>query len=224
MHARAASAVRAMRERFHALIEQHRCEPRDNFTTQLIVNGAQLSDDELTHTLMLVLFAGHETTSNLIASALAHLARDSTLYQQLRRDRAALPGAIEEFLRLDSPVEMLLRIALQDVEIGAQTIRAGERLYLVLNSANRDPEAFERADELQLASARRRHLAFGPGVHMCMGAPLARLVARLALDGMLERFSAIELLVDDGDPALTWREELMVRGPRALQVQLLPSG
>ena len=229
LHARAAKAVRAMRKRFRALIEEHRQVPRDDFTTQLIRDGGHLSDDELTHTLILVLFAGHETTTNLIASTGLHLARDAALYEKLRNDRSALAATIEEVLRLDGPVELLLRIALHDIEYGGKTIRTGERLFLILSSANRDPAAFDTPHKMQLSGIRSRHLAFGPGVHMCMGAPLARLVTRVALNGLLDRFRAIELATgidghghtdsnSSGD--ISWREELLVHGPRALHVRL----
>ena len=211
-----------MRARFRTLIDDHRHHPQNDFTSQLIQGGAALSDEELAHTLMLVLFAGHETTSNLIASALWRLAQDSKLYRRLHGDRDALTQTIEEFLRLDSPVELLMRIALEDFKIGGQSIRTGDRVFLILNSANRDPRAFDKPDEIHSGKVQSRHLAFGPGIHMCMGAPLARLIARVAIDGVLERFSSLELVTGSalGADAVQWRDELMVRGPRALTVHL----
>lgn len=213
----AARAARAMAARFHALVEEHRLRPRDDFTGLLIRDGAHLGDDEIVHTLMFVLFAGHETTTNLIASAVLSLVRNPPLMARLRAEPEGIADAVEEFLRMDGPVQMVFRLALEDVEYAGATIRAGERVHLVLNAANRDPKAFERPGELDVERGRNRHVSFGPGAHFCLGAPLARLEARVALRGLLARFPELAL---DGEPGgLSWRPELVIHGLRALPVR-----
>ena len=211
----AARAARAMAARFHALVEEHRRAPRDDFTQLLLRDGAHLSDDEIVHTLMFVLFAGHETTTNLIASGVLRLVRNPDLMARLRAEPERVADAVEELLRMDGPVQMVFRLAREDVEYGGTTIRAGERVHLVLNGANRDPSVFDRPDELDIDRGRSRHVSFGPGAHFCLGAPLARLEARVALQGLLARF---EVLALEPEP-LSWRPELVIHGLRALPVR-----
>ena len=211
----AARAARAMATRFHGLVEDHRRAPRDDFTQLLLRDGAHLSDDEIVHTLMFVLFAGHETTTNLIASGVLWLVRNPELMARLRAEPPRVADAVEELLRMDGPVQMVFRLAREDVEYGGTTIRAGERVHLVLNAANRDPGVFERPDELDIDRGRNRHVSFGPGAHFCLGAPLARLEARVALEGLLGRFERLEL---EPEP-LSWRPELVIHGLRALPIR-----
>ena len=211
----AARAARAMAARFHALVEEHRRSPRDDFTQLLLRDGAHLSDDEIVHTLMFVLFAGHETTTNLIASGVLWLVRNPALAARLRAAPERVADAVEELLRMDGPVQMVFRLAREDVEYGGTTIRAGERVHLVLNAANRDPRVFERPDELDVDRGRTRHVSFAPGAHFCLGAPLARLEARVALQGLLARFGRLEL---ESEP-LSWRPELVIHGLRALPLR-----
>jgi len=211
----AARAARAMAARFHALVEEHRRAPRDDFTQLLLRDGAHLNDDEIVHTLMFVLFAGHETTTNLIASGVLWLVRNPDLMARLRAEPERVADAVEELLRMDGPVQMVFRLAREDVEYGGTTIRAGERVHLVLNGANRDPSVFDRPDELDIDRGRSRHVSFGPGAHFCLGAPLARLEARVALQGLLARF---EVLALEPEP-LSWRPELVIHGLRSLPVR-----
>ena len=211
----AARAARAMAARFHALVEEHRRSPRDDFTQLLLRDGAHLSDDEIVHTLMFVLFAGHETTANLIASGVLWLVRNPALTALLRAAPERVADAVEELLRMEGPVQMVFRLAREDVEYGGTTIRAGERVHLVLNAANRDPAVFERPDELDIDRGRVRHVSFAPGAHFCLGAPLARLEARVALQGLLARFERLEI---ESEP-LSWRPELVIHGLRTLPLR-----
>ena len=211
----AARAARAMAARFHALVEEHRRSPRDDFTQLLLRDGAHLSDDEIVHTLMFVLFAGHETTANLIASGVLWLVRNPALMARLRAAPERVADAVEELLRMEGPVQMVFRLAREDVEYGGTTIRAGERVHLVLNAANRDPAVFERPDDLDIDRGRVRHVSFAPGAHFCLGAPLARLEARVALQGLLARFERLEI---ESEP-LSWRPELVIHGLRALPLR-----
>ena len=218
----AARAARAMAARFHALVEEHRRAPRDDFTQLLLRDGAHLSDDEIVHTLMFVLFAGHETTTNLIASGVLWLVRTPGLMARLRAEPGRVADAVEELLRMDGPVQMVFRLAREDVEYGGTTIRAGERVHLVLNAANRDPSVFERPDELDIERGRSRHVSFGPGAHFCLGAPLARLEARVALQGLLARFDRLEL--EPAAAPLAWRPELVIHGLKALPLRYATRG
>ena len=211
----AARAARAMAERFHALVEEHRRTPRDDFTQLLLRDGAHLTDDEIVHTLMFVLFAGHETTTNLIASGVLWLVRNPALMARLRAEPERIADAVEELLRMDGPVQMVFRLARENVEYGGTMIRGGERVHLVLNAANRDPSVFERPDELDIDRGRSRHVSFGPGAHFCLGAPLARLEARVALQGLIARYAHLEV---EAGP-LAWRSELVIHGLRALPIR-----
>ena len=214
VHGPAAQAVREMSARFHDLVAAHRRRPEDDFTSHMIEHAEGLSDDEIVHTLVFVLFAGHETTTNLIASAIFHLSQAPENYAALRSAPELIADAVEEFLRFEGPVQMLVRLAKVDLEMAGQRIRAGERLYLVLNAANRDPEVFAHPHELELERGNNRHLGFGRGIHMCLGAPLARLEGEAALAGLTARFSRIE------SDEVTWRQNLIIRGPRHLPVHL----
>jgi cytochrome P450 len=216
---RAARALRNMIERFSALVEErkrHRERFAElDFTSLLIRDGAQLSNEEIVHTMALVLFAGHETTANLIANAAVMLATDAGLLERLRAEPELVAPAVEEFLRLEGPVQMLYRLARADIEIDDVRVRAGERMVLILNAANRDPAVFECPHELDLHRGRNRHVSFGPGLHMCLGAPLARLEGRLAIEGLLGRFSRLELDTTEID----WRTEVIMHGPRSLPIR-----
>ena len=211
---RAAVAVREMCMRFKRLVDEHRAEPRDDFTQLLVRDGEHLSDDEIVHTLILVLFAGHETTANLIGSGLLTCLRNPALKHALMDNGSLVEPAIEEFLRLEGPVHMVFRLAKADLELGGAHIREGERVHLVLNAANRDPEMFNSPDSVDLERRRFQHVSFGPGTHMCLGAPLARLVGRIALATVLERLDGIRLEIDD----LRWRRQLIAHGLIALPI------
>lgn len=211
---RAATAVQAMSARFKQLVDQHRADNRDDFTALLIRDGAHLTDDEIVHTLILVLFAGHETTANLIASGVLTLLRAPSLLERLVTDSSLVASAIEEFLRLEGPVQMVFRIAKEDVEYAGVRIPAGDTVHLVLNAANRDPSVFDKADQVDLERRRFQHVSFGPGTHMCLGAPLARLIGGIALSSFLGRFDRFEL--EDESPR--WRHQLIAHGLNALPI------
>ena len=219
LYKNAGSSVRDLCARFRQLIEDHRRNPIEgSFTNDLIKNAGDLSDDVLVHTLVLVLWAGHETTANLVATSIHHLCLFPELYQQLRRDRSLIPAAVEEFLRFDGPVNMLVRLAKEDLQFGEHWIRAGERMLLLMNTANRDSAMFDTPDELRFDRAKNRHMTFGKGIHICLGAPLARLEGAKALEGLIDRYERLEF-ADDYHP---WKQNLIIRGPREFSVRLHP--
>ena len=177
----------------------------------------RLTEDELTSMVFLLLIAGHETTVNLIGNGTYLLLSDRARWERLHADRSLLPGAIEEFLRYESPVEMSTgRVATDDLELGGRQIHAGDVVMVALLSANRDPERFEAPDELRFDRPHNPHVGFGHGIHYCLGAPLARLEATIAFDKLLGRFPKLRLAVPPAD--LIWRPGLLLRGLTDLPV------
>ena len=212
----AGQAVARMKERFGRLVEDHRREPRDDFTSRLIENAEGLSTEQIVHTLVLVLWAGHETTTNLLATAAHHMCRMPGTFSGLRAEPDGIPAAVEECLRADGPAHMLVRLAKEPLEIGGQKIDAGDRVYVMMNAANRDPAFVDDPHSVDFSRPPGKHLGFGRGIHMCLGAPLARLEGEQALLGLTERFSDIRYA---GRPT-EWRQNLIIRGPRRLNVVL----
>jgi cytochrome P450 len=195
-------------------------EPREDLVTALVQAreaGDRLSDDELTSMILLLLVAGHETTVNLIANGMLALLSNPSQLQRLRETPALMKLAVEELLRYDSPVQLATeRYARGDVKIGDTTIPSGELVYAVLGSANRDERQFDRADELDIERESNRHLAFGQGVHFCLGASLARLEGQIAISTLLVRAPDLSLAVPA--QALRYRPSLHLRGLRSLPV------
>jgi cytochrome P450 len=172
---------------------------------------------ELMATAVLLLIAGHETTVNLIANGMLTLLRHPDVLEQLRREPALMPRAVEELLRFEPPVQMLpQRTALTDVEIAGVTIAKGAPLILVLASGNRDPKRFPDPDRFDPARRDSQHLGFGSGVHTCFGAPLARIEAQIALSELIQRLDCPRL-VQDPPP---YRRSPILRGPRHLALEI----
>ena len=202
------------------LIAVKRKDLKDDLLSALISaeeHGDVLSDDELVEQVVLLYIAGHETTVNLIGNGVYALLRDRDQLERLQEDPALTPGAIEELLRFDSPVQMTRRITLTDVEIGGKTIDKGSFCALVLASANRDAARFgEHAERLDLGRAdAHQHLSFGGGSHYCLGAALARLEGEVAIGTLIRRFPNLE---QSGDVA--WNGRLNLRGLDTLPVVL----
>jgi cytochrome P450 len=218
---RARAGVEAMAAAFSDVIEARRRAPGDDVLSLLIAakdaDDALLSDDELVASAILFLFAGHETTTNLISMATMHLAERPAERARFiaLNDEEAIGAAVEEFLRFDGPTPSMVRVAVADHEIDGHAITAGQRIYAVIASANRDRQVFEAPDELDIARLQQRHYAFGYGTHFCLGAPLARLEALLALPELHRKFPAIELAGE-----AVWADGLTLRGPVTLPVRL----
>jgi cytochrome P450 len=179
-----------------ALIEAHRGRPRDDLLSTLIeaeFDGDALAEEELLANLVLFLIAGHETTTGLISSAVYVLLEHPDQLEAVRADRTRLPAAAAEALRYESPVQRARRVVSEDVTLGSVTIRAGEPAEILIGSANRDPERFERADEFDIARERVPSLAFGKGVHRCIGESLALLEAETALAALLDDYPFLAL-------------------------------
>jgi cytochrome P450 len=163
---------------------------------------------------VLLLLAGHETTANLIGNGTLALLRHPDQLTRLRDDPALDRVAVEELLRYDSPVQYDGRTALEDVELAGVTVRAGEAAIVSFGAANRDPAVFDEPDRLDLERADLHHLAFGVGIHYCLGAALARLEGQLAIPRLVRRFPNLAVTVD----APEWREHVVLRGLTTLPV------
>ena len=197
-----------------------RAEPQDDLVSALLAardDEDALTEAELFGTVVLLIVAGHETTVGLIGNAVVNLLAHPEQLEQLRNDPSLLPGAIEEVLRYEGPVERTLnRWAATDVELGGHTIRRGELVIAILNAADRDPERFPEPDRLDVCRADTKHLAFGRGSHYCLGAPLARLEAEIALETLFRRLPGLRLAVAPAE--LEWRPTPTFRRVAALPV------
>ena len=216
---RAESGAKAMSAYFRTLVEDRTREPRADMISQLVLardDRDALTTDEIIGTCILLLFAGHETTSNLIGNGFLYSMKNRDQWERLVADPALAATAVEEFLRYDGPSGALARVAAADVEIGGKTIREGQRVFAFMNSANRDPEAFEDAERFDIGRAQNPHLTFGHGIHFCLGAPLARLEAQIAAVRLSERLPRISL--SGGEP--DWHDSLILRGVKSLPVSL----
>jgi hypothetical protein len=204
---------------FRGLVAARRRAPRDDLLSGLVAareQGDRLSEDELLATCVMLFFAGHETTVHLIGNGMLALLRHPEQLARLRADPGLGPRAVEELLRYDGPVQRIGRTVLTDASVGGQRLRAGDSVAAVVGAANRDPDAFADPDRLDVARADNRHLAFSAGGHYCVGAPLARLEAQLALTTLLHRLPHLRLQTE----ALTWRQTAVLRGLQALPVGL----
>lgn len=201
----------ALFDYFRGIIALRRKDPRDDLLTALL--GAEMSEQELLSMCNLLLIAGHETTVNLIGNGLLTLFRHPEQLALLRGRPDLMESAVEELLRYDSPVQLTGRVALEDVEWDGRAIKALTPVVSILGAADRDPMVFDDPDVLDLARSPNPHLAFGRGIHFCLGAPLARLEARIAFRQLLERFPALRLA---GEPEL--RPTIVLRGLSQLPV------
>lgn len=221
---RAAAATAEMIDYFRGLVAGHRRERRET-VTQLLIDGVDLetplSDDEIVGTLVLLLFAGHETTTNLIGNATLMLLRNPDQQARLRAEPGRIATAVEEFLRIEGALQMLTRLAVEDVELAGQKVAKGERVFLMLTAANRDPARFPEPDLMDIARPVNRHMGFGFGIHLCLGAPLARLETEIAMTALLARADDIRLAADEA--GLVWRDEMVVRGVHTLPITFRPT-
>ncbi len=211
-------AGRWLREYLHGLVEQRRLCPDDDLMSRLIAveeSGDQLTEDEIVSTCSLLLIAGHETTVNLIANAVLALLCAPGQWSALAFDAGRASAVIEETLRYDPPVQLLGRIALQDISIGDTAIVKGDSMMLLVAAAHRDPAEFDRPDVFDPDRDAFRHLAFGRGPHFCLGAPLARLEGGVALSAVTARFPSARL---GGEPQ--YKPNVTLRGLAALPVSI----
>ncbi|MCA0301282.1 MAG: cytochrome P450 [Proteobacteria bacterium] len=216
---RAEQGAKAMAAYFRALVEARTAAPAADMISQLVLardDRDALSTDEIIGTCILLLFAGHETTTNLIGNGFLYSMKHRDQWERLAADPSLAGRAVEEWLRYDGPSGALARIAAADLELGGRTIRAGQRVFAFANAANRDPEAFADAERFDIGRETNPHLTFGHGIHFCLGAPLARLEGIIAARRLTERLPSIRLA--GGPPE--WHDSLILRGVKALPVKI----
>jgi cytochrome P450 len=204
------------------LIAQRRAARQDDLLTRLVeaeVDGERLTSEEVLGFVQLLLVGGQETTANLINNAILCLLEHPDQLARLRAAPDLLPSAIEEVLRYRSPLQWMPRATRRDVEVHGQVIPAGKLVLPMIGSANRDRKQFADPDRFDIARDPNPHIAFGHGIHACLGAPLARLEARIALPDLLERVKGLELA---GDEPWEPRQSLGVHGPSRLPVRFTP--
>jgi cytochrome P450 len=217
---KAALAAHAeMCEYLRAFIARRRSEPRDDLLSALIAAeeaGDSLSDADVLATCQLLLVAGHETTTHLIGNGLLALLQRPEGLERLHAEPQIVPSAVEELLRFEGPIQTISRQALEEVEIDGKRVLAGQYVNLFLAAANRDPAQFSDPDRLDLVRADNKHLAFGAGIHYCLGAPLARLEAAVALGALARRFPRLRLAGGE----LEWQDSVGVRGLKSLPLAI----
>ncbi|HWM41939.1 MAG TPA: cytochrome P450 [Burkholderiales bacterium] len=212
---RGRAARHALGEYFRGLLPERRRHPRADLLSLLLAaeeQGDKLTEDELLATCVLIFIAGHETTVNLIGNGLLALLQHPRQWMALKEDPELLPGAVEELLRYDSPVQRTARVTTAEVRIGDKSIPRHALVVAAIGAANRDPERFAEPDRLDIARRDKDHIAFGFGIHFCLGAPLARIEAQIALGTLLRRLPRLALATE----APQWRESSTLRGLKAL--------
>jgi cytochrome P450 len=221
---RAAEGMQELVDYLTWLLHHYEQEPADNLITALSRAREEddaLSEAEVVSTAILLLFGGHETTTNLLANGVLALLHVPPSLAAVRDGTVAARDAVEELLRYDGPAKSVVRVVAKPVELGGKQLAAGDRVFLMLTSANRDPAVFDRPDELVLDRSPNQHLGFGVGIHYCLGAPLARLETAIAIPRVLQRLPELTL---DPDVTLEWSPVLLTRGLRELPVRFTPGG
>ena len=216
---RAEAGARAMAAFFRELVEARAVEPAADMISKLVLardESDALTTDEIVGTCILLLFAGHETTTNLIGNGFLYSMRHRMQWDRLIAQPSLAVSAVEEYLRYDGPSGALARVAAGEIEMAGKTIRAGDRVFAFMNSANRDPEAFDDPERFDIGREQNPHLTFGHGIHFCLGAPLARLEAQIAAARVSERLPGIRLAGGEPD----WHDSLILRGVKSLPVRL----
>jgi cytochrome P450 len=202
------------------LVADKRQHPGDDLISQLIdthAAGDRLDQQELLAMIGLLIFAGHETTANLISTGMLMLLDHPEQLARLRADLSLVPAAVEELLRLNGPVLIPSpRFALEDLTLSGQQLRRGDAVIVAIGAANHDPTAFSDPEELDIARTLSRHVAFGQGVHFCLGAPLARLEGEIAFTTLLRRLP--DLRLNAPRASLSWRGSVSMRGLTTLPV------
>ena len=214
---RAQQGVYALKGYLHGIFKQRRQRPQEDLISALLIveeEGDRLSEEEMFGMCVFLLVAGHETTLALIGNGLLALLRNPEQKQTLQEDPGLIDTAVEEFLRYDSPIQHQTRVAREDFELDGRHIRQGQRVLPMLGAANRDPAQFADPDRLDIRRQPNPHLAFGYGIHFCLGAPLARIEGQIAIHTILRRMPELQLM----NESLSWRVHTSMRNPEQLPV------
>ena len=210
-------AILEFQEYFCELISKREKDPQDDLISYLIAardESDKLSEEEVLSTCILLFTTGEETTVNTIGNGMLALLNYPEQMEKLKQEPKIIQTAVEEVLRYDSPVQMTSRIASDKLEIGGQTIQKGEKMHLCLGSANRDPVQFPNPDRFDVLRQENNHLAFGDGIHYCLGAALAHTQAEIAINALVQQLPNLKLASDK----LAWRKNIVLRGLKALPV------
>jgi cytochrome P450 len=212
---RGVAARHGLADYFRELIAERRTKPRADMLSALIAAeeaGDKLNENELLATCILLLVAGHETTVNLLSNGTLALLRNPDQLRRLRENPALIGTAVEELLRYDGPVQRTARIPSEDMTIAGRKIAAGEMVMPFLGAADRDPAQFPEPDRLDIGRRDNRHIAFGLGIHFCLGAPLARIEGQIAINALVQRFPKLALATETPE----FRQSLTLRGLKSL--------
>jgi cytochrome P450 len=216
--ARAASAASVeFSEYLRGLIAERRARPTEDLVSELVHvvdEGDRLTEDEMIGTCVLLLNAGHEASVNVTGNGWWALFRNPDQLELLRSDHSLVPRAIEELMRYDTPLQMFERWVLEDVEIHGVPVARGQELALLFGSANHDPAAFDRPDDLDITREHNPHMSFGAGIHFCLGAPLARVELVVSFGTVLRRLPRLELVAEP-----EWKPNYIIRGLKELRVR-----
>src|SRR4030095_641625 len=205
------AAINAFNTYFSSLIAERRTAPKDDLLSALVAAeeaGDRLTESELYATCRLLLVAGHETTVNLIGNGVLALLRHDDQRQQLQDHPELISSAVEELLRYDSPIQLISRTVLEEMAYQGHTLRQGQVVGFLIGAANRDAAQFKQPNQLDLTRRNNAHLAFGHGIHYCLGAPLARLEGQIAINTLLQRLPTLTLDTE----TLTYQDNFVFRG------------
>jgi cytochrome P450 len=214
-----AAANDQLEEYFKTVIEEKRKSPGQDLMSRLIAveeEGDRLSAVEMYSTCVLLLVAGHETTTRLISNGMYTLLAHPEQLELLKRDPSLMPNAIEEMLRYEPPVQFMARFAQTDMEFFGKKIRKNQMILPIIGSANRDPKANENPDVFDVTRENIRHISFGHGIHLCLGLNLARLEAKVAINALLKHFPEMTL----ADQEIVWTNIPLVRGMENLLIDV----
>ena len=218
-HERAERSLREFSGFLRGVIAERRTHPGEDLVSDLVAaeeRGDVLEEEEIVATCVLLLFAGHETTRNLLANGLKAILEHDAARTALASDPSGMPGAVEEVLRFDGPTKAMWRQVVEPVEYGGQRIEPGERVLLVQASANRDPRRFEASETFDVARGANRHVGFGYSIHYCLGAAIARLEGSIGLGAFLKRFPRASLATDNFE----WHPLILSRSLKQLPIRV----
>lgn len=210
-------ATENIQDYLRTLIAEREKDPQADFISNLIAAKEQndrLSKKDILAVCTLLFLAGEETTGNTIGNGMLALLQHPHQMEQLKREPTKIQSAVEEIIRYDSAIQMLTRIATDNLEIGNRTIKAGEKIVLCLGAANRDPVQFPNPDDLNINREQNQHVAFADGIHYCLGAALARVETQIAINTLIQRFPDLKLVSNK----LEWKKSIVIRGLKALPI------
>ncbi|MDV3347370.1 cytochrome P450 [Leptothoe sp. LEGE 181152] len=216
-YGRMEEAAQAFKGYFQTLIEQRKKSPGSDLLSQLLrtqTHSNVLSEEDFLGFCVMLFSVGQETTENMIGNSMLALLNHPQQLKQLKQEPTLIKKGVEELLRYDSPVQFLARMATSDLDIGGKTIRAGERIFLALGAANRDPHQFSEPDRLHFLRHQGQPIPFGSGIHYCLGAALARMQGQIAINTMIQKLLHLKLAPEP----LKWRKNLVLRGLKSLPV------